>query len=62
MAMKIMPKTLPGALHNLNKGSCDWGWQGLVAYGCQNVVVVVDPISVQIVQVLDCRSGYIVKV
>ena len=24
------------------------GWQGLLAYGCQNHVVVVDPTSVQV--------------
>ncbi|ESO13031.1 hypothetical protein HELRODRAFT_63831 [Helobdella robusta] len=60
--MKIMPKTIPGMLHNMNKNSCDWGWQGLISYGCQNVVVVVDPPTVQIIQVLDCHSGYIMKV
>ena len=62
MAMKIMPKTLPGVLNNHNKNCCDWGWQGLIAYGCQNVVVILDPNTVQIVQVLDCHAGYIVKV
>jgi len=62
MAMKIMPKVLPGGLHNLNKGSCDWGWQGLLAYGCQCCVVVVDPVTMQSVQVLDRHRGQVVKV
>ena len=62
MAMKIMPKTLHGVLNALNKNCCDWGWQGLVAYGCQSVVVIVDPHTVQVVQVLECHAGYIVKV
>lgn len=62
MAMKIMPKTIVGQLHALNKGACDWGWQGLVAYGCQNCVVVVDPVTVQVAQVLDRHRGYVVKV
>ena len=51
MAMKLMPKCLTGAMHALNRGSADWGWQGLLAYGCQGCVVVVDPATMQSVQV-----------
>lgn len=38
------------------------GWQGMLAYGCQDVVVVVDPNTVQIIQTLDKHKAYIVKV
>jgi hypothetical protein len=62
MAMKIMPKTMTGQLHGLNKGACDWGWQRLLAYGCQSCVVVVDAATVQTVQVLDHHRGHVVKV
>lgn len=62
MAMKIMPKTMTGQLHNSNKGAFDWGWQGLLAYGCQSCVVVVDPATVQAIQVLDHQRGQVVKV
>jgi len=57
-----MPKTMTGQLHNLNKGAFDWGWQGLLAYGCQSCVVVVDPVTVQLVQILDHQRGQVVKV
>ncbi|EDO36880.1 predicted protein [Nematostella vectensis] len=51
--MKLSPRVIPGALHAQNKGACDWGWQSLVAYGCHNHVVVFDPKSMQVIQVLD---------
>ena len=38
------------------------GWQGMVAYGCQDLVVIVDPRTVQIIQTLDRHKGYVVKV
>ena len=38
------------------------GWQGILAYGCQNIVTVVDPKSMQVIQGLDKHKGYIVKV
>ena len=42
--------------------ACIRGWQGQVAYGCQNLVVVVDPTTVQVIQTLDRHKGYVVKV
>ncbi|KAK3094363.1 hypothetical protein FSP39_000768, partial [Pinctada imbricata] len=38
------------------------GWQGFLAYGCQSFVVVTDPKTVQVVQVLHRHQGNIVKV
>ncbi|KAK7110591.1 WD repeat-containing protein 11-like [Littorina saxatilis] len=60
--MKLFPKTITGPLHLQNKSACDWGWQGVLAYGCQNLVTVVDPKSVQIIQVLDKHKGVVTQV
>ncbi|CAB4007520.1 WD repeat-containing 11, partial [Paramuricea clavata] len=60
--MKLTPKLIPGSLHVQNKGSCDWGWQSMLAYGCHNFVVVVDPETVQIIQTLDLHQSNVVKV
>ncbi|XP_076467443.1 WD repeat-containing protein 11-like [Babylonia areolata] len=60
--MKLFPKTVTGPLHAQNKGACDWGWQGVLAYGCQNLVTVVDPKSVQVIQVLDKHKGFVTQV
>lgn len=60
--MKLSPRVLPGSLHAQNRGACDWGWQSLLAYGCQNFVVVFDPKSVQIIQVLNLHTAPCTKV
>ncbi|XP_078310578.1 WD repeat-containing protein 11-like [Crassostrea virginica] len=60
--MKLSPKVITGALHAQNKGAADWGWQGLLAYGCQGFVVVVDPKTIQVLQVLAKHKGSVVKV
>ncbi|XP_025096054.1 WD repeat-containing protein 11-like [Pomacea canaliculata] len=60
--MKLFPKIITGPLHAQNKGSCDWGWQGLLAYGCQNLVTVIDPRTVQVLQVLDKHKGIVTQV
>lgn len=47
-------RILTGASHASNRGAIDWSVGcGLVAYGSNNLVVVVDPVSLQHVQVLD---------
>ena len=51
-----MTTTLPGALTAENKGAIDWRG-GLVAYGVQHLVVVVEPDSVQLVQTLDGHTA-----
>ncbi|OWF51700.1 WD repeat-containing protein 11-like isoform X2 [Mizuhopecten yessoensis] len=60
--MKLAPKIVTGALHSQNKGACDWGWQGLLAYGCHSFVVIVDPKNVQVIQVLYKHKSNVVKV
>lgn len=47
---------------NVSFVSISRGWQGFVAYGCQNLVTVIDPHTVQVVQTLDKHKGYVVKV
>ncbi|XP_052100859.1 WD repeat-containing protein 11-like [Mytilus californianus] len=60
--MKLSPKTVTGVLHLQNKGACDWGWQGLIAQGCQRYVSIIDPKNVQVIQVLVKHKGTVVKV
>lgn len=60
--MKLSPKVITGALHAQNKGASDWGWQGLLSYGCHGFVVVVDPKTIQVLQVLAKHKGNVVKV
>lgn len=38
------------------------GWQGLVAYGAQTTVVVVDPVTLQCAQTLTKHRTHVVKV
>lgn len=38
----LFPSTIPGILHAQNSGALDWSSNGLLAYGCQNLVVIVD--------------------
>ena len=38
------------------------GWQNLVAYGCQALVVVVDPETVQCLQTLTFHKANVIKV
>ncbi|KAL5471412.1 hypothetical protein EMCRGX_G029528 [Ephydatia muelleri] len=60
--MKVSPQVIPGIVHSQNNGAFEWGWQGLVAYGCHSSVVVVDPKSVQALQVLSQHKSNVVKV
>ncbi|KAH9517429.1 WD repeat-containing protein 11 [Dermatophagoides farinae] len=38
----LFPSTISGVLHAQNSGALDWSSNGLIAYGCQNLVVIVD--------------------
>ena len=38
------------------------GWQGLLAYSCNYTVVVVDPLTQQLVQTLDKHKALVTKV
>ena len=41
--MNLVSRVIPGALNNANKDAIDWSNQGLLAYGCQSTIVVLDP-------------------
>ncbi|XP_071948596.1 WD repeat-containing protein 11-like [Antedon mediterranea] len=60
--MNVVPKTIGGILHNLNKNASDWGWPSLLAYGCQTSVVVVDTKTVQIIQTLEKHKSHVTRV
>ena len=56
MAARHLSSVLPGALHAENKGAIDWRG-GLVAYGVQCVVVVVEPDAARLVQTLEGHTA-----
>lgn len=41
--MNLVSRIIPGALNNVNKDAIDWNNHGLLAYGCQSTVVILDP-------------------
>ncbi|CAK6435972.1 unnamed protein product [Pipistrellus nathusii] len=59
---KVSARTLTGALSAHNKAAVDWGWQGLIAYGCHSLVVVIDSSTAQTLQVLEKHKADVVKV
>ncbi|KAM7074056.1 WD repeat-containing protein 11 isoform 1-T1 [Molossus nigricans] len=59
---KVSSRTLTGALSAYNKAAVDWGWQGLIAYGCHSLVVVIDSGTAQTLQVLEKHKADVVKV
>jgi hypothetical protein len=46
--MNLVSRIIPGALNNANKDAIDWNYHGLLAYGCQSSVVVLDPRSFRV--------------
>ncbi|XP_043230109.1 WD repeat-containing protein 11-like [Amphibalanus amphitrite] len=59
----IVPRTIPGgSLQPEIRGAMDWGWQGLLAYSCNYTVVVIDPLTQQLVQTLDKHKALVTKV
>ncbi|KYO40471.1 WD repeat-containing protein 11 isoform C [Alligator mississippiensis] len=60
--IKLSARTLTGALSAQNRGAADWGWQGLIAYGCHSLVLVVDSNTAQTLQVLERHKASVVKV
>jgi len=58
----ILNRTIPGTCHPLNQGTLTWGQDGLLAYGSHNMVVVVDPATVQVVQCLNKHRANVVVV
>ena len=56
-------RTLTGSCHGSNKRAIDWSaTSGLVALGSNVLVVVVDPVTLQVVQVLDKHRSSVVRV
>ncbi|NXU90324.1 WDR11 protein, partial [Xiphorhynchus elegans] len=60
--IKLPARTLTGALSANNRGAADWGWQGLIAYGCHSLVLIVDANTAQTLQVLERHKASVVKV
>ena len=62
----VRPRLLPGLVARANKNCIEWGCgSGLLAFGSQMVVVVVDPGTdgLRVVQTLDgCHRAAVVKV
>ncbi|XP_061491802.1 WD repeat-containing protein 11 isoform X1 [Rhineura floridana] len=60
--IKLSARTLTGALNSQNRGAADWGWQGLIAYGCHSLVLIIDSKTAQTLQVLERHKANVVKV
>merc|ERR1719369_563799 len=58
----IHNRTLPGACHPQNRGTISWGRDGLLAYGCNTLVVLIDPVTVQVLQCLNKHKAIVNKV
>ncbi|XP_061914606.1 WD repeat-containing protein 11 [Entelurus aequoreus] len=60
--IKLAARTLTGTLNLQNKAAVDWGWQGLIAQGCHSSILIIDPKTAQIIQVLERHRANVVKV
>ena len=58
----ILNRTIPGPCHSGNHDTLTWGPDGLLAYGCHNTVVVVDPRTVQVLQCLSKHRSVVCQV
>ncbi len=59
----VVLRTMTGSCHPANKGAMDWSAQsGLVAMASHSLIVVVDPVSLQVVQVLDKHRSLVTQV
>ncbi|KAJ5071908.1 wd repeat-containing protein [Anaeramoeba ignava] len=59
---KDFHKIIPGILDNQNTHAIDWGKNALLSYGCQNIVVVLDPESLSVLQALDGHKAFVTAV
>ncbi|XP_048744996.2 WD repeat-containing protein 11-like isoform X2 [Ostrea edulis] len=57
--MALSPKIIATSSHPQNRGACDWGWSGLLAHGSHQYIVVADPTSSQVTQVLGVHKGLV---
>ncbi|XP_078312164.1 WD repeat-containing protein 11-like [Crassostrea virginica] len=60
--MTLSPKIITTSSHPQNRGACDWGWPGQVAYGSHTYLVVADLNSSQVTQVLGVHKGNVTSV
>ncbi|XP_034244567.1 WD repeat-containing protein 11-like [Thrips palmi] len=58
----VAPRVLTGPASSYNQGAIDWGRNGLLAYGCQYTVVIVDTKNVQPIQSLDKHKSMVNRV
>ena len=56
----ILNRCLPGSCLPANRGTLCWGQDGLLAYGANSLVVVVDPVTVQTFQCLARHKSTVV--
>ncbi|KAL1122656.1 hypothetical protein AAG570_002983 [Ranatra chinensis] len=58
----VSPRTITGPAHLSNKGASDWGHHGLMAYGSNCTVIVIDTKNFQIIQSLDRHKSVVRKI
>ncbi|GMR53104.1 hypothetical protein PMAYCL1PPCAC_23299 [Pristionchus mayeri] len=51
-----MPTTINGTLHPSNKNCIDWSERGLIAFASHSVITIVDPWTLQRIQVLELHN------
>ncbi|XP_050421580.1 WD repeat-containing protein 11-like [Adelges cooleyi] len=56
-----VPRTFPNQCHVMNKGAADWSENGLLAYGANNLIVIIDTIKVIPVQCFTDHKAVIRK-
>ncbi|GMT28128.1 hypothetical protein PFISCL1PPCAC_19425 [Pristionchus fissidentatus] len=54
-----MPTTINGTLHPSNKNCIDWSERGLIAFASHSVITIVDPWTLQRIQVLELHNSAI---
>lgn len=60
--MNLVSRIIPGALNNANKDAIDWNYHGLLAYGCQSTVVVLDTQSFSVLQCMEKHIEQITRI
>jgi len=60
--MNLVSRIIPGALNNANKDAIDWNHHGLLAYGCQSTIVVLDTQSFSVLQCMEKHFEQITRI
>lgn len=60
--VSVPTRTIHGQLAQGNHDSLEWSWNGLLAFGCQNQVVVAETRDLNVVQTLDKHKYLVSKV